>query len=125
MLSAAMLAGCGPAEPAKPDAVKSGPAVPAAEKRLQALGTEPFWAVEILPGALRYSSPENIQGIVFAARENRAGEMVHYSGTMQGQALSLQIEPGKCSDGMSDTVYAWKATLTIDGKTEQGCARQR
>lgn len=95
------------------------------QEHLQALGTEPFWSVDVLPGQLRYSDPENIAGIQFAATRADMGTHVRYSGTMQGKAVVLVIEPGRCSDGMSDTVYSFKASLTIAGNTEQGCARAK
>ncbi|MGB7656261.1 MAG: hypothetical protein WBL74_12335 [Novosphingobium sp.] len=91
---------------------------------LRAFGTEPFWAIDIAPGQLRYSSPELQDGKAFAASSSPEGKGVRYSGTLDGKAISLLIEPGTCSDGMSDTVHKWTAALTIDGKTEQGCARQ-
>ena len=100
-----------------------GPVMP--EKPFQALGTEPFWAVEVLPGQLRYSDPENIAGTTFAATESREGSGLRYSGTLNGQPLTLLVQPGTCSDGMSDTVYPWTAVLTKDGFTLQGCARKR
>ena len=109
---------------AKPVATGSPePAMP--EKPFQALGTEPFWAVEVLPGQLRYSDPENIAGTTFAATESREATGVRYSGTMSGQPISLLVQPGTCSDGMSDTVYPWTVVLTKDGRRLQGCARKR
>ena len=108
---------------------KPSPKVPApnpepAKLHFQALGTEPFWSVDVLASKLRYSSPE-VSGITFASTEKKDGKGTRYSGSMNGQAISLLVEPGKCSDGMSDTVYQWKAALTIAGKTEQGCARTK
>jgi len=109
---------------AKPVATGSPePAMP--EKPFQALGTEPFWAVEVLPGQLRYSDPENIAGTTFPATESREATGVRYFGTMSGQPISLLVQPGTCSDGMSDTVYPWTAVLTKDGRRLQGCARKR
>lgn len=99
------------------------PATP--EKPFQALGTEPFWAVEVLPGQLRYSDPENIAGSSFAASETREGTGLRYSGMLNGQPVSLHVQPGTCSDGMSDTVYQWTAVLTKEGHSLQGCARKR
>ena len=98
---------------------------PAKEKRYQALGTEPFWSVEITPGKLRYSTPDNPDGIAFPASESALGTGTRYSGMMDGKALSVTIKPGQCSDGMSDTAYPYKALLTIEGRTEQGCAREK
>ena len=108
---------------------KPSPKVPApnpepTKLHFQALGTEPFWAVDVMTGKLRYSSPE-VSGITFTSTEMKDGKGTRYSGSMNGKAISLLIEPGKCSDGMSDTVYQWKAALTIAGKTEQGCARAK
>jgi uncharacterized membrane protein len=141
---AAVLAGCGKATP--PDAVATvspgetglpapmpQPAVAAKPANtgpttitlhLRAFGTEPFWAIDIAPGQLRYSNPDLQDGKPFAASSSPEGKGVRYSGTLDGKAISLLIKPGNCSDGMSDTVHKWQATLTIDGKTERGCARQ-
>ena len=109
---------------AKPSPKVAAPKPEPAKLRFQALGTEPFWAVDVMAGKLRYSSPE-VSGITFASTEKKDGKGTRYSGSMNGQAISLLVEPGKCSDGMSDTVYQWKAALTIAGKTEQGCARAK
>lgn len=92
------------------------------ERHFHALGTEPFWSVKVSPGLLRYSSPETPE-VSFVSTEVNDGKGVRYAGTMNGKSLSLLIVPGKCSDGMSDTVYEWRAELTIAGQTEQGCAK--
>ena len=47
------------------------PSAPAAQ-RFQALGTEPFWSVDVSDAQLRYSNPENQAGTAFAAK--RSGE---------------------------------------------------
>ena len=99
----------------------SAPAKP--PQHFQALGTEPFWSFEVLPGKLIYSSPEVQQGMVIAARFSGEGKRLRFSGTMEGKPVVLTIEPGTCSDGMSDTVYAYKANFTWGEQTEQGCAR--
>lgn len=109
-----------PSDTAKPE--NSRPAT--TTLHLRAFGNEPFWAIDIAPGQLRYSSPELPDGKPFKASSTPDGKGVRYSGTLDGKAISLLIEPGTCSDGMSDTVHKWTAALTIDGKTEQGCARQ-
>ena len=98
---------------------------PAKEKRYQALGTEPFWSIEVMPGKLRYTTPENLDGTAFPATESAQGNASRYAGLMDGKAVTLLIEPGQCSDGMSDTVYPYKAVLTIEERSEQGCARER
>ena len=96
--------------------------------RMSALGTEPFWSVEIGPeklGPLRYSTPENQPGTAIPAALSAAPPATVWTGTYAGAPFVLRIAPGKCSDGMSDTVYAWQATLTVSGRTERGCAKSR
>jgi uncharacterized membrane protein len=91
-------------------------------ERMVALGTEPFWSVEVMPASLVYSTPENQPGTIIAAQLTGDGI---WSGRYNGQQFVLRIAVGKCSDGMSDTVYAWSATLTVAGRTERGCAKLR
>lgn len=124
LLVLAALAACKPAEqPAAPASpVMTVSAMP---PRMQALGTEPFWSVEIAPDGLRYSDPENIEGTAFAATAVPDGAGGRWTGTLRGQPLTLLVLPGACSDGMSDTVYPFKATLERGGQTLSGCARAR
>lgn len=89
-----------------------------------ALGTEPFWSVEVLPGKLRYSTPDDIAGVTFAASHHSTPRGQVHAGTLKGAPFRLSIEPGQCSDGMSDTVYAWKARVTHGALVLQGCARR-
>ncbi len=96
---------------------------PVLQKHFQALGTEPFWSVEVLPGKLRYSSPEQPDGITFAATATSLGSAYRYAGTMTGAKVMLTITPGKCSDGMSDQTYAYTAALSIGDRAMRGCAR--
>jgi uncharacterized membrane protein len=105
------------------DSKDSEAAIGFSEKHFQALGTEPFWSIEVMTGKLLYTSPDNQAGVAIASRLTSEGKRLRYSGTMDGKALSLLIEPGTCSDGMSDTVYAYKATFNWGGRTEQGCAK--
>ncbi len=93
----------------------------------QALGTEPFWSIEVLGDKLLYTSPEQQTPVAIAAHmegmsKHGAGEL-RYVGRMDGKAVVLTIALGICSDGMSDTVYAYTATFTWGERTEQGCAR--
>ena len=125
LLALLALAGCEGKAPIVATETAIAPAAVMPATPFQALGTEPFWAVEVLPGQMRYSDPENIAGTTFAATEAPDGQGIRYSGTLDGRPVSLLVEPGTCSDGMSDTVYRWQATLTIGARSEQGCARER
>lgn len=112
-----------PKPPTPPTSTEPGTVPATPPQHFQALGTEPFWSFEVLPGKLIYTSPEVQQGIVIAARFSGQGKRLQFSGAMQGKPVLLAIEPGTCSDGMSDTVYAYKASFSWGGQTEQGCAR--
>lgn len=130
----ALLAGCGENSPEQIDTVDvvapepaSSPASAAGEQTFQALGTEPFWSFEVLDGKLLYTSPEQqtavaIEAHVTAIGKHGDGGLV-WEGRMDGKPVILTIREGQCSDGMSDTVYPYKATFTWGERTEQGCAR--
>ncbi len=125
VLALLALAGCEAKAPIAATETASDPAPAMPGKPFQALGTEPFWSIEVTSGQMKYSDPENIAGTAFAASEAREGQGMHYSGTLHGQPVSLLVQPGTCSDGMSDTVYPWRAALRIGDRTEQGCVRER
>ena len=135
----ALLAGCNPSSPppaprATTDPAALTPATPAPaatraptagvaaaqHQRYRALGTEPFWGIDVLPGQLRYTAPDQPAVVSFAAQTSDGRR---FTGTMAGQAVALVIAPGTCSDGMSDTVYAYTAQLTIGPQMLHGCAK--
>ena len=93
------------------------------DERFVALGTEPFWSVEVSPDQLRYSTPEDIPGAVFAARRSADAGGITYTGSLGDAGVVLRISAGQCSDGMSDTVYAYRAALTLADRELRGCAR--
>ncbi|MEQ1496929.1 MAG: hypothetical protein ABL912_14365 [Novosphingobium sp.] len=122
----------GPATaPARDDSVATAmptpPAIKPQEKRLQALGTEPFWSFDIQGDRLSYTSPEQLTPVVIEAHLTAMGKHGNggllYEGLMDGKPVSLMIREGECSDGMSDTVYPYKASFTWGDQTQQGCAR--
>ena len=73
-------------------------------------------------GRLVYSTPENIGGTQALYSLTLGKGPLQYDWKLGKQSYRLVLERGTCGDGMSDRVYDWKATLTIDGKTERGCA---
>jgi len=95
-----------------------------------ALGTEPFWSIKTTEGTIVYSTPELpygvrlIAGSGYSRNELKGQESASFSAKLNGEVLVLRIEKGTCSDGMSDTVYPFTATLRIGTRTEKGCARR-
>lgn len=88
-----------------------------------AFGNEPFWSVRVDGDRLHWSSPENMDGIDFTAQVEQLPTQRDYRGQLQGQAVSLGISHGPCSDGMSDQVHPWRVSWSIDGRVLDGCAR--
>jgi len=93
---------------------------------LEALGTEPFWNVEVTRRAIVYRDPENPRVVFFAdaGAMTEAGMTFHSSraDSTPGR-IEIDILPGPCSDGMSDTQYPLSATVRLDGRLLKGCAR--
>ncbi|MFM5883829.1 MAG: COG3650 family protein [Novosphingobium sp.] len=115
---------------AVPQPAPSPTATPAAkpkpEKRLQAIGTEPFWSVDVMPkGRLKYVTPDMINGVMVSAIERRKGERITFTARFNGKPFTLDLVSAKCSDGMSDVVYPWTVTFVHSGRTDHGCARMR
>jgi uncharacterized membrane protein len=131
LLAALALAGCDRGPPPEKVVVSEikmeapSPTPEPPEAPMQALGTEPFWAVEVTPGRLRYTTPENQKGTEFPAKRSIEGAAQVWTGTFEGSQFTLRIAPGTCSDGMSDTAYAYTAMVAFAGETLQGCARLR
>lgn len=92
-------------------------------KPTRALGTEPFWGIEVSLDEIVFTGVDRADfraanpvlrmagaGAVFTAKE--AG----------GAELTLTLKPDKCSDGMSDWVYPLSAEVKFGGETLVGCA---
>lgn len=104
------------------------PPAPAGQK-FQALGTEPFWSIEVNGDTLFYSSPEQQTPVAIAAHLTAMGKHgdggLRYVGAMEGRTVALTIRRGQCSDGMSDRVYPFNAEFEWGDRTLQGCARPK
>ena len=127
-----LTAGCG-AEGSRQSADSSAPAVPLDSttvaimaEPLRALGTEPFWALDVDIGGLRFITPDDTSGIRFAPIEPTVvADTVVWSGQTDGMAIEVRVWMEKCSDGMSDREYPYASQVTIAGTTYRGCAIRR
>ena len=110
-----------PAEPAAPGAAVLGGVD--LTQPLRALGTEPFWSVELTADRLAYDSPEG--GETTASRPDMVlqGTVAGFEGvTDKGSTLSLTLTATECSDGMSDRTYPLTAIVKLGDRTLTGCA---
>ena len=94
---------------------------------MQALGTEPFWSVEITSAGMTYRAPEHPGGIVFPYVAPAVNDSsVLFESSQQDalpRTLRLSIQRRPCSDGMSDRRYSYAAEAWLDGVQLHGCAR--
>lgn len=113
----ALAAACAPAQSPAPSAAAGFP------RQLQALGTEPFWSLAIEGDRVLYTTIEDQTGVRARVRRDEADGRLTLSGSLAGEALAVTIIPQGCSDGMSDRLYPYAASLRIGTRDLQGCAR--
>lgn len=120
-------ASCG-GEPRRDIAVESAKAAapPSTVEIYRLLGSEPFWGVAITPTEIRFTSPENMDGIGFPfTAPDQEGTVRRYASSIaspEAHTIEITLEPKECSDGMSDKTYAFQATVKLDGRALSGCA---
>ena len=107
-------------EPAEPEVVLGGVTL---NEPLRALGTEPFWAVNIGDQGLVYSGVDRPEQTAPNDGPQVAGTTAMWRGqTEQGQALSVTLIETACSDGMSDRTFPLTARVEIGAEVLNGCA---
>ena len=127
-LAALALTACSPpAEaPEAPEAAPSAPAVLAGvdlARPLRALGTEPFWAVELTGTEMVYSGVDRPEQRAPQGEPTMQGTMAIWESTTgAGNALKVTLTATDCSDGMSDRTYPLTAMVEIGGELLMGCA---
>lgn len=96
---------------------------------LSCAGTEPFWSLRQVGAHLVFETPEQSRPMerrtVLDAGPVPARSVI--AADARGR-LTAVIQPGQCSDGMSDRSYGLSATLVFDGEGQRarmysGCCR--
>ena len=142
-LSLLWLAACNPPPspaPSSPPQGQAAPATPAANppmakrvpgqqdeeplKIFRAFGTEPFWNVNVEGSRLTYTTPQDQAGQVMQGQRRAVEGGVELTGSHEGQAFTLTVSAGDCSDGMSDTRYRLVATFRLGDAELKGCGEQ-
>ena len=87
-----------------------------------AKGTEPFWAVDIIPGKATLSRPtgSGTTSTSFEVTEDDKWALVVVK-WVKGE-IFVNMTKWSCSDGMSDTRYAYNTTVLIGAESLTGCA---
>ena len=110
-----------PAEPpAPPEPVINGVDLTAP---LRAVGTEPFWAIEMTPSGLKYTSADDPTGfsVPNPGPTMTAGRAEWSGADANGKTLKVVMTSGPCSDGMSDRTYPLTAEVDVGAEKLRGC----
>ncbi|RAK57139.1 COG3650 family protein [Phenylobacterium deserti] len=99
------------------------PMPPQVDARIDARGTEPFWAVRVRDAQVTLIRPEQPDLSAPAQRRTEGGASVWSGRTADGRTLTLRVWPQACSDGMSDLAYPMAAEVSLTGREVlKGCA---
>ena len=80
----------------------------------KAIGTEPFWGIEISEKEVKFTELGNEKGIIFPNENLQIFEEdKKMTFSTKTHMLILQAMPGGCDDGMSDLVYSHKVVATL------------
>lgn len=113
--SALFLTACAVIPPANP------PTPPLGEG-YRAIGTEPGWTVMIGEDRIEYLGDYGQTKIITPHPAPRTTFNGHrYEAKTEAHSLVVDVTHGKCSDGMSDRIYADTVMVIADGKTVNGC----
>lgn len=128
LVAAVALTACSDPETPTP----RGPAVPAASavladvdlsRPVRALGTEPFWSVELTGSEMIYSGVDRPEQRARQPAAVMQGTVAIFeAATTAGTPLKVTLTTTACSDGMSDREYPLSAVVKIGEETLTGCA---
>ena len=127
-LAVLALAACSPSEaPEQPESPSEQPAPVLGGVDLgqpvRALGTEPFWSVELTGTELVYTSPDSPEQRAPQPNPVAQGTTATWEAeTADGTDLRVTLIATECSDGMSDRTYPLTAKVEIGGESLTGCA---
>ena len=119
---------CNASKKAKTDASNTMEEVDMRGSSLRLIGNEPYWSVDITDTAisLKQMDKDELTYPYFEPKRSTSVMIYETSTDMDGRTSNLKIivEEKECSDGMSDRVYNYKATVIKDGRTMKGCGEK-
>jgi len=126
-LTVFVLAACSQAEAPVPPPEPPEPAVVLAgvdlARPVRALGTEPFWSVDLTGTEMVYTAPEPPEQRARQPNPVVQGTTVTYAAeTADGTVLEVTLVATECSDGMSDRTYPLTALVKLGDRELTGCA---
>ena len=127
-LAVLILAACSPSEePVQPETPAEEPAPVLGGVDLgqpvRALGTEPFWSVELTGTELVYTAPDSPEQRAPQPNPVAQGTTATWEAeTADGTDLRVTLIATECSDGMSDRTYPLTAMVKLGDRDLTGCA---
>lgn len=97
----------------------------ASRQEFVVLTTEPFWRAVVRGGEIVLEGPGQPMRRMKIERRSRDGAARRWHARDAGGDVIVSITAGECDDGMSDTAYAFSATLTVGGTAAEGCASMK
>lgn len=121
------LSACSPAdEPSSPSAPPEPPPMLGGvdlSQPIRALGTEPFWSIELTGTEMIYTSPEPSEQRARQPEPVVQGTTAAYESQTDGGAIMrVTLVATECSDGMSDRIYPLTALVKLGDLDLTGCA---
>lgn len=126
-LAVLALAACSPAGETAPPAEEPQPAPVLGGvdlgQPLRALGTEPFWSLELTRTEMVYTTPEPPEQRAPQPNPVVQGTTATWEAeTAEGTGIKVTLVATECSDGMSDRTYPLTAMVKVDDQDLTGCA---
>ncbi len=102
----------GPGQPTYP-----APGYPTGQATYRAIGTEPFWDLEIGPNLTFTDRGNNVSVVQMTPQpiQGTAGPIY------RTQRLEVNVTHTRCSDGMSERSYPDTVNVYVDGRQYRGC----
>ena len=100
-----------------PAVTAPGPSAVDPAATYRALGTEPFWSVTLADGRLVFEDVEDRRIVAEDVRLRATSNGRRY----ESARVVLDITHERCSDGMSDRIYADTVRALVDGQELRGC----
>lgn len=127
-LAVLVLAACSPSEePVQPDTPSDEPAPVLGgvdlARPVRALGTEPFWSMDLNGTELVYTAAEPPEQRAPQPNPVVQGTTATWEAeTADGTDLRVTLIATECSDGMSDRTYPLTAMVKVGDRDLTGCA---
>ena len=131
MMTGGLILGCSNPEAPSPEPASTPPVMLGdvdVAQPLRALGTEPFWSLQIADETLIYESPGVAEQRFRLTGREPGGTIIRIMGEGDGgRTIAVDLVQTACSDGMSDREYPLTAFVVIrsgqdDSPALNGCA---